>query len=114
MKITSTAGKRQQSRQLNIPRCSPSFPLKTDRRASELRNGMKISCAFVFRKLREQQIDHTEDFLSSIVIISQFGSKSAVIMTCGQIVCREKTMHLAILILRMCCCYFECVVQLKS
>ena len=75
---------------------------------------MKISCAFVFRKLREQQIDHTEDFLSSIVIISQFGLKSAVIMTCGQIVCREKTMHLAILILRMCCCYFECVVQLKS
>ena len=68
---------------------------------------MKISCAFVFRKLREQQIDHTEDFLSSIVIISQFGSKSAVIMTCGQMECREKTMHLAILILRMCCCYFE-------
>ena len=65
---------------------------------------MKINCSFVVRKLTEQQIDHTEDFLNSIVIISQFGSKHDLRLDSV-----EKTMSIA-----MCSRYFECVVQLKS
>ena len=70
---------------------------------------MKINCSFVVRKLTEQQIDHTEDFHNSIVIISQFGSKHDLRLDSV-----EKAMPIAILVLPMCSRYFECVVQLKS